>query len=81
MASLSGSHLAIAYRCMAQDTLKMQHEHCVYEFLWESLGTRTCLELFHPGRRKQKLSEDVGVPKKAKLEEGKGNVALYMHML
>ena len=50
------------------------------KFLWESLGTCTCLELFHPGRRKQKLSEDVGVPKKAKLEEGKENVALYMYI-
>ena len=50
------------------------------EFLWESMGTCTCLELFHPGRKKQKPSkgEDVGVPKKAKLKEGKGNVALYI---
>ena len=56
----------------------MRHEHVFLKFLWESLGTCTCLELFHPGRRKQKLSEDVGVPKKANFEKGKGNVALYI---
>ena len=83
---------------MVQDTLKMQHEHCVYEISksiwWEKaskhfanfspvlvcvlpllvLPVATYIELFHPGGRKQKPSEDqdVGVLKKAKLEEGKG---------
>ena len=56
------------------------HEHYVNGIslgLSETSGTCTCLELFYPGIRKQKPSEDVGVPKKAKFEEGKGNVALY----
>jgi len=41
------------------------------------------LESFNPGRRKQKPSEDedVVVPKKAKLEEGKGNTHAHLDMV
>ena len=44
------------------------------------LPVATYLELFHPGGRKQKPSEDedVGVLKKLKLEEGKG--FMYIHI-
>ena len=44
------------------------------------LPVATYLELFHPGGRKQKPSEDedVGILKKPKLEEGKG--FMYIHI-
>ena len=48
-----------------------------------SSASFTCnyLELFHPGGRQQKPSEDVRVLKKPKLEEGKGFMYIQWYIL